>query len=186
MTITGTAKAVAAGAAIIAAAPALAAQPVNIDNFIRAETDFHMKSAVDQGCFGKLCHSRGPVPVDRQTVTLTNQDHCIKQMSCTPGPVPMTEAMLGSRHAHVMARTFMDPNDAMDRKAGAALQAVSVNNVTARASKDGSTTTRFGGDPGAPSFLNIMPGWTHLARLYRPRAAALDGSWSVPKPVPVS
>jgi hypothetical protein len=29
-----------------------------------------------------------------------------------------------------------------------------------------------------------MPGWNYIVRLYRPRAEILDGSWSVPKPVP--
>lgn len=320
--------------ALLISAPASAAEPVNIDNFIRAETDFYMKSAVGQGCFGKLCHTRGPVPVDKQTVIRTNldtpysvgvfdlatpvtitmpdagkrfqsllvinQDHYIKHVSYTPGPVTLTKEMVGTRYAYVMARTFMDPNDPKDRKAGAALQdriivtqaspgsfeipdwdqdqrmavrtallagarylpnfkgafgdvgevdpirrlygtaggwggnaeqdaiyvnqiaanqdgkqaytltlgkvpvdgfwsvtvynaqgyyeeplsAVSVNSVTAKPNKDGTTTIRFGGDPTAANALNIMPGWNYIVRLYRPRAEILDGGWTLPKAVP--
>jgi hypothetical protein len=320
--------------ALLASLPALAAEPVNIDNFIRAETDFYMKSAAGQGCFGKLCHTRGPVPVDKQTVIRTNldtpysvgvfdlttpvtitmpdpgkrfqsllvmnEDHYIKHVSYGPGPVTLTKDMIGTRYVYVMARTFMDPNDPGDRQAGAALQdkiavsqaspgsfeipdwdqeqrmavrtallagarylpsfkgafgdvgetdpirrlygtaggwggnaekdaiylnqiapnqdgqqaytltlgkvpvdgfwsvtvynakgyyeeplsAVSVNSVTAKPNRDGTTTIRFGGDPKAANALNIMPGWNYIVRLYRPRAEILDGSWSVPKPVP--
>ena len=42
----------------------------------------------------------------------------------------------------------------------------------------------IGGDPNAPNFLHIMPGWNYLARLYRLRPAILDGSWQFPKPAP--
>ena len=62
--------------------------------------------------------------------------------------------------------------------------AISINNVTAKGNKDGTTTVRFGGDPGAPNHLNIMPGWNYTVRLYRPRAEILDGSWKFPEPVP--
>jgi hypothetical protein len=63
--------------------------------------------------------------------------------------------------------------------------AISVNNVTARKNKDGTTTVRFGGDPKAPNYLHIMPGWNYTVRLYRPRAEVLDGRWTFPEPVPV-
>lgn len=61
-------RAVLAVALATAALPLRAAEPVSIDNFIRAETDFHMKTAVGMGCFARLCHTRGPVPVSEQTV----------------------------------------------------------------------------------------------------------------------
>jgi hypothetical protein len=316
--------------------PVRAGEPVNIDNFIRAETDFYMKSAVGMGCFGKLCHSRGPIPVDQQTVIRSNldtpysigvfdlsapvtitmpdagkrfqsllvlsEDHYIKHVSYGPGPVTLTQDMIGTRYVYVMVRTFMDPNDAKDRQAAAVLQdsigvsqanpgtfevpdwdqdqrmavrtallagarympdaknafgdegmvdpvrrlfataggwggnaekdaiylnqtvpnqdgkqaytltlgkvpvdgfwsvtvynakgfyedpisAVSVNNVTAKPSKDGTTTIRFGGDPKAANFINIMPGWNYIARLYRPRGEILDGSWKLPAAVPAN
>lgn len=319
---------------LLISASASAVEPVNIDNFIRAETDFYMKSAVGQGCFGKLCHTRGPVPVDKQTVIRTNldtpysvgvfdlttpvtitmpdagkrfqsllvmnEDHYIKHVSYGPGPKTLTKDVIGTRYVYVMARTFMDPNDPKDRQAGAALQdkitatqaspgsfeipdwdqeqrmavrtallagarylpnfkgafgdvsevdpirrlygtaggwggnaekdaiyvnqiapnqdgkqaytltlgkvpvdgfwsvtvynakgyyeeplsAVSVNSVTAKPNKDGTTTIRFGGDPKAANFLSIVPGWNYIVRLYRPRAEILDGSWTLPKAVP--
>jgi hypothetical protein len=321
-------------AVAVASVPLRAAEPVNIDNFIRAETDFYMKSAVGMGCFGKFCHARGPVPVDKQTVirpnidtpysiavfdvsdpvTITmpepgerfqsvlvlNQDHYIKHISYGPGPINLTKDKVGTQYAYVMVRTFVDPNDIGDRQAVVALQdkilvaqaspgtfeipdwdqeqrvavrngllagarympdarnafgdegevdpvrrlfataggwggnaekdaiylnqtvpnqdgkqaytlnvgkvpvdgfwsvtayngkgfyedpisAVSVNNVTAKPNKDGTTTIRFGGDPSAANFINIMPGWNYIVRLYRPRAEILDGSWKFPAAVP--
>lgn len=64
--------------------------------------------------------------------------------------------------------------------------AVSVNNVTAKKNKDGTATIHFGGDPGAPNYLRIMPGWNYMVRLYRPRAEILDGSWKFPEARPAS
>lgn len=63
--------------------------------------------------------------------------------------------------------------------------AYSFNNVTAKKSKDGSTTIHFGGDPEQPNFLPIVPGWNYIVRLYRPRAEILDGTWTFPDPEPV-
>jgi len=63
--------------------------------------------------------------------------------------------------------------------------AISVNNVTGKRSKDGSMTIRFGGDPQADNYLRIMPGWSYIVRLYRPRAEILDGSWTFPALQPV-
>jgi hypothetical protein len=37
--------------------------------------------------------------------------------------------------------------------------AISVNSVPAKTNGDGSSTIRFGGDPKAPNYLRIMPGW---------------------------
>jgi hypothetical protein len=62
--------------------------------------------------------------------------------------------------------------------------AISVNNVTAKKNKDGSVTVHFGGDPKAPNYLRIMPGWNYTVRLYRPRAEILDGSWRFPDAEP--
>lgn len=315
-------------------APALAAEPVNIDNFIRAETDGYFAKDVGLGCFGKLCHARGPLPVDQQFVIRTNrdtpysrgvfdvtspvtitipdmgkrfqsvlvinEDHYIKHVSYTPGPIVLDQAKVGTRYAYVIIRTFVDPNDPKDLKALAALQdritvtqanpgkfevpdwddkqrtdvrnallagakyvpdskgmfgdvnetdpvrrlfgtaggwggnhprdaiylnraapdnsgataytltlgqvpvdgfwsvtvynakgyyeapetAISVNSVTARPNKDGTTTIRFGGDPKAPNYLRIMPGWNYTVRLYRPRAEILSGAYKFPDLVP--
>ena len=52
------------------------------------------------------------------------------------------------------------------------------------ANKDGTVTVRFGGDPKAPNYLRIMPGWNYIVRLYKPGEPILDGSFSFPKAVP--
>jgi hypothetical protein len=46
-------------------------------------------------------------------------------------------------------------------------------------------TVHFGGDPKAPNFLPITPGWNYIVRLYRPRPEVLEGKWRFPKPEPV-
>ena len=62
--------------------------------------------------------------------------------------------------------------------------AASINNLTAKPNKDGTVTVRFGGDPKAPNYLRIMPGWNYIVRLYKPGEPILDGSFSFPKAVP--
>ncbi len=61
--------------------------------------------------------------------------------------------------------------------------AYSFNNVTAKKNADGSVTIRFGGDPKAPNYLPIVPGWVYIVRLYRPHKEILDGSWKFPEAV---
>jgi hypothetical protein len=63
--------------------------------------------------------------------------------------------------------------------------AASINNLTARPNSDGTVTVRFGGDPQAPNYLRIMPGWNYIVRLYKPGQAILDGSFAFPKAKPV-
>jgi hypothetical protein len=63
--------------------------------------------------------------------------------------------------------------------------AISVNNVTAKPNADGTTTIRFGGDPKAPNYLRIMPGWNYMVRIYRPRPEIIDGTWKFPEAQPV-
>lgn len=67
-----------------------------------------------------------------------------------------------------------------------ALNAYSLNNVTARKNPDGGVTVQFGGCDGqVPNCLPIVAGWNYTVRLYRPRAAILDGSWTFPEATPV-
>jgi hypothetical protein len=62
--------------------------------------------------------------------------------------------------------------------------AYSINNVTAQKGKDGSVTIQFGGgDAKTPNLLPIIKGWNCAIRLYRPRKAIIDGTWTFPKPV---
>jgi hypothetical protein len=63
--------------------------------------------------------------------------------------------------------------------------AASINNLTAKPNKDGTVTVRFGGDPKAPNYLRIMPGWNYIVRLYKPGQAVLDGTFAFPKAEPV-
>jgi len=51
-----------------------------------------------------------------------------------------------------------------------ALNAYTLNNITAKQSDDGSFDVQFGGcTRKIPNCLPIMPGWNYLVRLYRPR-----------------
>lgn len=60
--------------------------------------------------------------------------------------------------------------------------AYSFNNITAKKSNDGSIRIQFGGCDGkTPNCLPVMKGWNYIVRLYRPRAAVLDGSWIFPQ-----
>jgi hypothetical protein len=64
--------------------------------------------------------------------------------------------------------------------------AYTLNNITAKPSADGSYTIQFGGYDGkTPNCLPITPGWNYTVRLYRPRAAILDGTWKFPEAQPV-
>ncbi len=66
------------------------------------------------------------------------------------------------------------------------VNAYTLNNLTARKGEDGSITVQFGGYDGkTPNCLPITPGWNYLVRLYRPRKAILDGSWTFPEAHPV-
>ena len=62
----------------------------------------------------------------------------------------------------------------------------SVNSVTATPDSDGSVTVTFGPEPdGSNNFLYVMDGWNYAARMYEPRSAILDGTWSFPEPEPI-
>jgi len=73
------------------------------------------------------------------------------------------------------AKGFMEPN---------ALNAYSVNDVTAKRNPDGSVTVHFGGDPGSVNYLPITEGWNYVVRLYQPREQVVDGSWKFPEAQP--
>jgi len=69
------------------------------------------------------------------------------------------------------AKGYMEPN---------ALNAYSVNNVTAKPNPDGSVTVHFGGDTGATNYLPITAGWNYVVRMYGPREQIVDGTWKFP------
>ena len=65
------------------------------------------------------------------------------------------------------------------------LDAYTLNNITAKKSKDGSAAIQFGGCDGtSANCLPITPGWNYMVRLYRPRAEILNGSWVFPEAHP--
>jgi hypothetical protein len=47
---------------------------VNVQNFVRAETDHYMARSVAQAGFGRLLHSRMPTPIEQQDVIRMNRD----------------------------------------------------------------------------------------------------------------
>ena len=57
-----------------------------------------------------------------------------------------------------------------------------INSITAEKAPDGSVTVRFVDDPDTrtPNAIPVPPGWNLLVRLYRPKAAYFDGTWTVP------
>ncbi|WP_112945786.1 MULTISPECIES: DUF1254 domain-containing protein [unclassified Rhizobium] len=60
--------------------------------------------------------------------------------------------------------------------------AYALNSVTAK-EDNGSVTVQFGGCDGKiVNCLPVMKDWNYVVRLYRPRAAILDGSWTFPEP----
>lgn len=56
----------------------------------------------------------------------------------------------------------------------------SYNNFSAKPNEDGSYTIHFGGDPKSVNYLPISKGWNYSVRMYQPRKALLDGSWTFP------
>jgi len=63
-----------------------------------------------------------------------------------------------------------------------ALNAYSLNSVTAAKGADGSVSLQFGGCDGkTPNCLPTMPGWNYMVRLYRPREEILEGKWRFPE-----
>jgi para-nitrobenzyl esterase len=70
------------------------------------------------------------------------------------------------------AKGYMEKND---------LGRYSLNNLTAKPSRDGSYTIHFGGSEDAANYLPIVPGWNYTVRMYRPRKEILDGTWRFPE-----
>ena len=311
---------------------ALAAEPVTVDNFVRAETDMTLDRYVKQGAFGKFLHLRQPTPIDKQDVIrmnrdtlysigvfdlaepltivkpetggrfqsmlVVNQDHSMLPVEHGSGEFTFTRDLVGTRYVFIVFRTFVNAADPADVQAANAAQdsvdvrqqdagnfeipdwdevslakvrdavnvlaltrpdargmfgdksklnpishllgtafgwggnpeeaaiyvnvvpekndgktphvlritdkvpvdgfvsvtiynkdgfmeknefnAYSVNNVSAQRDDDGSVTIHFGGDPGAPNYLPITPGWNYIVRLYQPRQEIIDGTFKFP------
>ncbi|HWZ60084.1 MAG TPA: DUF1214 domain-containing protein [Gemmatimonadaceae bacterium] len=70
------------------------------------------------------------------------------------------------------AKGYFEPNQ---------YNAYSLNNITAKKNADGSVAIQFGGCDGKiPNCLPTTPGWNYTVRLFRPRAEALNGTWTFP------
>jgi len=62
------------GLGLLAAVPAAASVTVNVENYVRAETDVTFGRYVKQDAFGKFLHVRTPVPIEKQDVIRMNRD----------------------------------------------------------------------------------------------------------------
>jgi len=73
--------------------------PVNVSNFVRAETDRTLLGAEKQGGFGKFEHFRTGVPVDKQVVPRSNEDtlYSVAVWDLNAGPVTVTLPDSGKR-----------------------------------------------------------------------------------------
>ena len=74
--------------------------PVNVDNFVRAETDRAFATAIQQqGAFGKFNHLREPAPLDKQPVPRVNRDTLYSSaiFDLQAGPVTITLPDAGKR-----------------------------------------------------------------------------------------
>ena len=76
-----------------------AAQPVTVDNFIRAESDLYMGNMVKDGSVGKFFHRREPAAIDNQTVIRLNRDtlYSAAVFDLDAGPVTITLPDAGKR-----------------------------------------------------------------------------------------
>lgn len=90
--------------AALAAIPPLQASAaetvtVDVDNFVRAESDMYMASMVKDGALGKFVHRREPASIDNQTVIRLNRDTLYSSaiFDLDAGPVTVTMPDAGKR-----------------------------------------------------------------------------------------
>lgn len=74
--------------------------PVNVENFVRAESDLYMGKMVADGALGQFVHSREPVSVDAQSVIRMNRDTLYSSavFDLDAGPVTVTLPDAGGRY----------------------------------------------------------------------------------------
>lgn len=100
-----TAKMALAGmATVLNCAVALAAEPVTVDNFIRAESDLYFSNMVKDGALGVFVHRRQPAEVDNQTVIRLNRDTLYSSVviDLDAGPATVTLPDAGTRFMSLM------------------------------------------------------------------------------------
>lgn len=82
-----------------------AAEPVTIDNFVRAESDLYFSNIVKDGGFGKFMHRREPAAIDNQTVIRLNRDtlYSAAILDLEAGPVTISLPDAGKRFMSLLA-----------------------------------------------------------------------------------
>lgn len=82
----------------------LAAEPVTVDNFNRAESDLYFSNVVKEGGFGNFSHRREPAAIDNQTVIRLNRDTLYSSMilDLDAGPATITLPDAGKRFMSLM------------------------------------------------------------------------------------
>jgi hypothetical protein len=78
---------------------AIAAEPVTVDNFVRAESDLYIGNTAKAGGLGKLQHRREPASVDHQDVIRLNRDTLYSSVvfDLDAGPATITLPEAGAR-----------------------------------------------------------------------------------------
>ena len=56
-----------------------------------------------------------------------------------------------------------------------------INSAFAKSNAQGEVVLNFGGDSSQENFLGIYPGWNATLRIYNPKSAYFDGSWTRPE-----
>ncbi|UWU19234.1 DUF1254 domain-containing protein (plasmid) [Rhizobium sullae] len=99
------AAAIGVSALVAFSSAAFAAEPVTIDNFVRAESDLYFSNIVKDGGFAKFVHRREPAAIDNQTVIRLNRDTlysaAILDLDAGPATIILPEA--GKRFMSLLA-----------------------------------------------------------------------------------
>ncbi|CAK11709.1 DUF1254 domain-containing protein [Rhizobium leguminosarum] len=89
----------------LACSPALATEPVTVDNFVRAESDLYFQNIAKDGGLGKLVHRREPADIENQTVIRLNRDtlysSAILDLDAGPATIVLPDA--GTRFMSLLA-----------------------------------------------------------------------------------
>ncbi|MBY5868520.1 DUF1254 domain-containing protein [Rhizobium leguminosarum] len=82
-----------------------AAEPVTIDNFVRAESDLYFGNVARDGGFGKFFHRREPATIENQTIIRLNRDTLYSGavFDLQAGPVTITLPEAGKRFMSLLA-----------------------------------------------------------------------------------
>ncbi len=99
------AAAIGVSALVAFSSATFAAEPVTVDNFIRAESDLYFSNIVKDGGFGKFNHRREPAAIDNQTVIRLNRDtlYSAAIFDLDAGPVTITLPDAGKRFMSLLA-----------------------------------------------------------------------------------